>query len=184
LCVRVSQPLGAAHSAAYRHQRAVDRLRSSAAESVASAEVFKRTRERLAEADRLDPLETMWYKCYVCDPRGWYADSTSRHGRLFRRRFRLNWDSFKDVLADANQHADFCRWHDGTVDALKRPCSPLVRTNEATICSFCAHYTQISLTSHLHRGIPSVFLWFVVTYLDTVASYFGRSSSSRARWRL
>ena len=128
------QETGSGRLAQRRRERAIERIRSAGRLGVelGGAAVPKR-RNHVPIADRADPRKCAWYKHYVLDPTGQYRDATSRAGELFRRRFRVTWHIFQELVADANGHADFSRWREGAADVVETPCTPLVRPSRTSV---------------------------------------------------
>ena len=48
-----------------------------------------------------------------------------RFMRIFRRRFRMPYNSFKELVEMAEEDALFRRWREGAVDAIGQPAAPL-----------------------------------------------------------
>ena len=115
-----------------RRARDVERMFNSSGRSPsklegAAAPKSHRRRHHTPPSERPNPKSCAWYKNYVLDPRSQFRDPTTSAGKLFRRRFRVTWHTYQEMVADANACPDFARWHDGTCDVFGTPCTPLVR---------------------------------------------------------
>ena len=112
-----------------RRARDVARMMNSAdrAPSKLEGAAVPKTRQRAPASERPDPTHCRWYKNYVLDPQRKFRDANSAAGKLFRRRFRVTWHTYQEMVADANDCPDFARWHDGKCDFFGTPCTPLMR---------------------------------------------------------
>ena len=80
----------------------------------------KKTRSK-SNILNVDPLQTVWYIAYLLKPKV----GIIRFDRLFRRRFRMPYSSFIDLLNVIKSDHTFRRWHDGNKDCVKKACSPI-----------------------------------------------------------
>lgn len=68
-----------------------------------------------------DPFATFWYKQYVRLENKDWADPMTRKGKLFRRRFRVSYDFFLQLVADVRRRG----WYSEGADATGKAGAPL-----------------------------------------------------------
>jgi hypothetical protein len=85
----------------------------------------KQTRRVTADEDRPDPRSSQWFKSYVLDKHEEYRDPSTTKGQEFRRRFRVPWECFHDMVTECEALPAFARWRRGKTDAVGRPCTPM-----------------------------------------------------------
>ena len=115
----------------------------------------------------IDPKATVWYFFYIL-----YPDTCNqKFNKLFRRRFRMPYQSFRDLLDIIKADDAFCRWHDGNMDSTKKPCSPIGLLLLGSLrylgrgFTFDDLYEATGISEEVHRRFFHVFIQFGSTVL-------------------
>ena len=73
------------------------------------------------ELEPIPPTDSLWYHLYASCPQ----TNDSRWNKKFRRRFRVTYNSYLELVEEAREDNWFPRWSDGKKDAVGKPSSPL-----------------------------------------------------------
>ena len=113
---------------------------------------------------RWDDHHSSW-SCYVNDG-PWMYPST-KYGKLFRRRFRLPWQAFKEIVCMHREEHDF---NEGP-DAVGRPCVPIELKILGVLRVLGRGYTFDDVAEHVVSG-EEIHRVFFIKFVDVYASKY------------